>query len=217
MAKEFESKELNESVEETKSGERIFDADGFGKVSVRFPNYKEKQLAEIEYSKKFTELIDTNLKTRAEMEEVLKKRGIWTEKEEAKVDRLQKELVDAFEKVAKAKSEKARQKALESVNELKREIGQTQNARDTYMNQTVESKAEDVRMGYLVASVATYAETGEKVWKTFDDFINEKNESGLYDIALEFMNFINGLPSSFLEQSPAATEQQEENGGHDGE
>jgi urease accessory protein UreF len=214
---EYEAKELQESYDEAKSGERIVSARGFGQVSVRFPNSREKQLGEIEYAKSFTDLIDTNMKTRAEMEDVLVKRGIWSEKEEQQLEKLHKNLSDVLEKVAKANSPKASEKARENASSIRKQIRDMQEKRDIYMSNTIEAKADDVRMGFLVSRVATHIETGERVWKDYNAFVDEKNQDGLYDIVLAFIAMVNGIPSSFLEQSLQGSEELVESGELGGE
>lgn len=216
MAQEFEAKENKEFMTETLTGERIFEYEG-RKMKIRFPNNQESQLADIEYSKAFTELMDTNLKTRAEMEELLEKRKIWTAEDERKIQNYQKSITDALEKLSKAKSNKEAQKQREEIVRLRKEIQKTQAKREAYLNNTIESRAENTKMGYIIHCVTFDLDSGERVWKKYNDFVTEDDQGLLYKVILEYMTFASGVPSSFLEQSPLDTEQQEENGEPDGE
>lgn len=216
MSTEFESREMKESISETVVGERIFEVEG-KKLRLRFPNNRESQLADLEYSKEFTNLLDTNLKTRGEMEEMLEKRKIWSVSDETKIETIQKTISDVYEKLAKAKSEKERQKCLTDLAKHRKEIQKIQSKKEVYLANTIESKAENIKLGYLIHCVTTYLDSGEQVWKKYSDFVNEENQVLLSTTTWEFLTFSNGIPSSFLEQSPQDTDPQEENGVLDGE
>lgn len=213
---DYEVKEVKETMNDVLTGERVFEYKE-KKIKIRFPNNRESQLADLEYSKMFTELMDTNLKTRAEMEEMLEKRKIWTGADEARVQSLQKSISDEQEKLFKSKSEKEAQKHRDNISKHRKEVQKIQAKKEAYTNNTIESKAENAKMGYLIYCVTTYLDTGERVWGTYNDYVDEEDSQLLYRATLEFLTFAYGMPSSFLEQSPLDGEPQEENGEPDGE
>lgn len=217
MGKNYEPKALKNTMKEVKEASRVVNTEKYGKVIIRFPTEEDKQKSDVVKSEKFTELLDSGLKTEAEMEQILAKRGVWTDKEEFEIEQLQKKLTKAYERVAKSKSEKMEDNAMEEVNKIRNQIRDIQKKREAYMEHTIEAKCEKVSLGYLIYSVTSYFESGEKVWDSFSDFINNNNHQDAMKIAMEFMGMLSGIPSSFLGQSPEATETQEQSGELDGE
>lgn len=111
-----EAKELRESYLQAVSGKRIVEVEDLGNIVLRFPNIDEEQKAEIIYSKEFTKLLDSDLKTEAEMEEIIEKRGIWTDAQKKEVERINKEIAKCQERLVKTEDEKKQQAERESLN-----------------------------------------------------------------------------------------------------
>lgn len=218
MAEEFEPPELVETMAEVALGEREFEAEGFGRVKIRWPTQKERHQANMEYSKYFTQLLDEGLlKTRDEMEETLRKRKIWTDKHEEEKIRLRDLINDTHEAQAKARNKGERRKAIESRQKARDKLQELMVKYETLMANTVESKADEVRIGHIIYRVTSYVETDEPVWPTYDDYVNESNESGFAEVYGQWMAFQQGLPSNFLDILHEQEELLGENGEPDGE
>lgn len=201
---EFDDEKAQKLMDEINDGKRIFDAKGFGRVQVRFPTSTERRKADLEYSKAFSELLDTGIKTNREMEKLLESRGIWTKEDEAAVDKKQNEINQKLMLLGKAKTKKRKQEIREEIGQIREELFLLQQQKQSFFNETVESKAEEARFGYLIYCCAENAETGKPLWKSYDEFQDEENQEGVLQITYQFMTFIRGLPVDFLDYLPEA-------------
>lgn len=197
-----EAKELREAYLQTVSGKRIVEVEGLGNIVLRFPNIDEEQKAEIVYSKEFTKLLDSDLKTEAEMEEIIEKRGIWTDAQKKEVERINKEIAKCQERLVKTEDEKKQQAEREKIIELISESANLLGKREALLDNTIERIAERAKTYYLIYLIATYEETGERVWKTYDEFVKfgEDHRDKMLQILVEWKALTSGIPSVFLEQ-----------------
>ncbi len=197
-----EAKELREAYLQTVSGKRIVEVEGLGNIVLRFPNIDEEQKAEIVYSKEFTKLLDSDLKTEAEMEEIIEKRGIWTDAQKKEVERINKEIAKCQERLVKTEDEKKQQAEREKIIELISESANLLGKREALLDNTIERIAERAKTYYLIYLIATYEETGERVWKTYDEFVKfgEEHRDKMLQILVEWKALTSGIPSVFLEQ-----------------
>jgi predicted ATPase len=218
MSETAAQKELQETYNEAVAGERVFDTKAFGRLRLRFPNNQERLNGELEYSKKFTELLDTNLKTRREMDALLKDRGIWTEKEDLELERLRSELEVAFEALVKAKNEKAKDAASKRALDIQKQLTALQASRMQYLENTVEVKSDEHKNAYLISCVCTKVDpdtgqdTGERLWPTFEAYVNEQSTSGVIEVWYHWISFSSGLTNAFLGLLPTDGEEPDKSG-----
>jgi hypothetical protein len=203
---EKEEKKLKEALEETISGSRIFEVEGFGLVKVVFPSIEDSRKADYYYSKYLNEAMLDGLMTQEEMLELLNKKGIWTEEHERKIAEMEKEAKSLATLASKMQTEKAKNEYTKKMTEVYNKIDELRQKKRFYLANTAESKAEQERLGYLLYRCAYNAETGERLWKSFDDFRNERRQREVSVIAYNFLAFLSGLDEETLGSSPQINE-----------
>lgn len=200
--KEYAEKEMRESMVELKTGRRVFDTDKYGLLQIRFPKVEENRLADWEYSKVFQQAVLDGLPTNKEMERLIKDRKLWAEEDDKELEKLQDDINKQIVVLGKMDTEKNIAKAQEKIDELRGKIFAKRQERQRYFNNTAESKADESKMSFLIHKCTEVADTGKRVWGTYDDFKNEEEQSVVNQIVYQFLTFINGLPADLL-QSPS--------------
>ena len=210
MAQEVEKEEtefVNKLVQETIAGYRLFNAPDVGDLKVRFPNNDEVRLAELRYSKAFTEALKEGLLTYKEMETLLQERGIWTEKEDQKVRDLEKTIslleTTLAEKKVDDKTKKVKEIA-QKLSDIRAELITISMERQMYLANTAESKADESRTSFLVYKCVSYAENNAPLWANEAEFLNENRSDLLVKCTTEVLTFMSGLSSTFMENVPEA-------------
>ncbi|MGE4358012.1 MAG: hypothetical protein AB7E08_05635 [Candidatus Omnitrophota bacterium] len=202
-----EEKKLQQVYDETVSGSKIFEVDGFGLVKVVFPSIEDSRKADYYYSKFLSEAMIDGLATQDEMLGLLEKKGIWTKEHEEKIKELEKEIKDTNIMASKMKTEKSKQQYLDRVNQLLTQLEELRSKRNFFLSNTAENKAEQERIGYLVYRCSYNAETGERLWKTYDEFRKERRQKAVGVIAFNFISLISGLDDRSLVNSPQEEEE----------
>lgn len=204
MAKKKESQELTnkekrEKMVEVQTGKRVFDTEKYGLLQIRFPLVEENRLADWEYSKVFMQAINDDIPTNKEIEIMIKRKNLWTEEDEKKIEELRGKIDTQLVLLSKMETEKNMLPIESKINELRQEIFAIQQERQKYFNNTAESKADEAKMSFLIHKCTEYADNGKSVWETYKDFKNEPDQATVNEIVFQFLTFINGLPADFLE------------------
>jgi hypothetical protein len=209
--------ELREGMTEIVTGRRLFSTKTFGKVSVRFPSTEEQRLADWEYSLALTKGLKEGLMTNKELEAILEERGVWGQKEKDRLIKIDEDINAELVYLSKLKSDKATEPVHVKINGLKQERMNLLAERQKFMNVTTEAKAEESRISYLTYCCTENAETEERIWKTYKDFMNEKNNEDMGVIVMQFLTFINGLSPNLFELLQGEVETPVESGEQSGE
>jgi hypothetical protein len=220
MAKQQEQptdQELREGMNEIVTGRRLFSTKKFGKVSVRFPSTEEQRLADWEYSLAMTRGLRDGLMTNAKLESVLEESGIWGQKEKDKLMKIDEDINVELVYLSKLKTEKTQEPVQIKINGLKQERMTLLTERQKFMNISVEAKSEETRISYLTYSCTENAETQERIWATYKDFMAEKNSEDMGIIVMQFLTFINGLSPNLFELLHEEAQTPEESGEQGGE
>ena len=207
---------LTRAYAEIMATEREVEIAGLGKVKLYLPSNRERIEADIEYSKAFTELLEKGLKTADEMMEIVKKRGLWTEEHEKRLAEIDRELRQQVLLYAKAQTDKTRVKIRKRIAELRREQLALQSRRRKYIENCVESRADEARFAYLLHKCVKHPD-GRPVWPTLESFYEERRMSVVSDILVNYMLLYYGVSQNLLESLPAELVDLGEIGEPDGE
>lgn len=192
-------KVLKEALEETITGAKTFEVNGFGLVKVRFPTIEESNIADYHYTKTYNKAIMDDIPTNEEMEKIIRKKGLWTEEDDKKLEELDKKIAETTSALNKIKGEKAKEPYYEELNRLHNERMALRNKRNSYFNYTAESLAEQQRIAYLTWACSYNAETNKRLWPTFEDFKKETNQRAVADIAFHLLSLLMGLDDKILQ------------------
>ena len=180
------------------------------KLSCREPNQKESQEAEFEYSKSFNKALMGGIMPQARLMDELVKNGIWSDEKDQEIEAQREKVIkleDAFEK---EKDEDRKKSIGEDLKEERQSLYSMRQAKSEMFAHSAEAKADSAQRDYLVAVVTKEADTGRKVWKRFEDFQNEQDGGLLFRSTYEYLTFINGLDSDFMEKFPENQDKESE-------
>lgn len=168
----------------------------------RFPNAAEDAKARTTYAKSFNQNLQEGLLTTKQMMKLLTSRGIWDEDDEKTVSELRDKIAKLEALLAKKEPKdrsKATRKMVEELAAARVELFEKTSSYQDYMNQTVESLADESKTAFLI-STCTVKDDGSPVWNSVDVFLNS-TESGLVGTAtFQFVTFVNGLAENYIEE-----------------
>lgn len=174
------------------------------KFSVRKATNKEIEDSDVEYSKAFFRAIQKGLPTRMVLGNVLNTSGSWTQDNDNEIDEIERQIALLMAKEVKGKEKKALEEKIagleDKANELRR-------MRNSYFSHCAEAVASDAQRDFLVSCVTEYAESGERVWKDYDSFINEEDGAILFRSTYEYLMFSNGVPSNLPNEEDEVKEE----------
>jgi hypothetical protein len=197
-SQEMSNKEKREKMTEVQTGKRVFDSEKYGLLQIRYPKVEENRLADWEYSKVFQQAVMDDIPTNREMEELIKKKKLWTKKDDEKIDKLREDIEKQLVMLSKMATEKNMFPIEQKINELRDEVFGLQQEKQKYYNNTAEAKADEAKMSFLIHKCTEHADSGKPVWATYADFKNEEDQTTVNIIVYQFLTFINGLPADFL-------------------
>lgn len=163
------------------------------KFTVRKPTNKEIEESDVEYSKAFFNALKKGLPTRTVLADVLASSGAWDASKDAEIEELERRAALLSTKEVNGK-EKTRVE--ENVKELEEKASELRRIRNSYFSHCAESVASDAQRDYLVSSTTMYAESGARVWKDYQAFIDEEDGNVLFRATYEYLMFSNGIPSN---------------------
>lgn len=199
-----EEKKVEEIVEEIKDERRGF----LGPDEVTFyfiapPTAEDIRGADWQYSKTYTKCLIEGITTAAEMMDLLRRRGIIGPEFEQRAAELSDELTKKTLALDNAETlEEKRDIAIE-VAVAREELFQWNQRLNGPMNNTCEQISDDVRLEYLT-SCMIQTKDNERIWETYDEFLQEQRQALAVRSRFEVMLFLQGLESDFLEQTPEA-------------
>lgn len=163
------------------------------KLSVRKPTNKEIEASDVEYSKAFFKALKNGLPTRMVLGNVLNASGAWTQDNDKEIEDIEKQIALLLSKDVKGKE---KQKISDKVNELEDKASELRRMRNSYFSHCAEAVASDAQRDYLVSCTTEYTESGERVWDSYESFVNEEDGAILFRATYEYLMFSNDVPSN---------------------
>lgn len=157
------------------------EAEGRSKVelSVKKPDFKQKQEADIFYAKKWKEYLDAGCILSDELNEVLKKRGAWNEAIATQVNEIAVKIAENEDKLKKGKIKlsEAEKISVENIR-LRYQWMQLLGTRHELEQKTAESMANEQKLNWLVAHCTVYSSDGKPFFKSYEDYC-EQDDKGV--------------------------------------
>lgn len=165
------------------------------KFTVRRPTNKEIEDSDVEYSKAFFNALKKGLPTRLVLTNVLRESGAWTDENDKEIEEIERRIAVLTTDKEDVKG-RERDTIEERISELDEKAGNLRRLRNSYFSHCAEAIASDSQRDYLVSCVTSYTESGEKVWKDYQAFIDEKDGNVLFRATYEYLMFSNDVPST---------------------
>jgi len=155
--------------------------------------------ANLIFDKSYKDAISYGMLSNEDLEKLMKKRNIFTEEDEKKLDRLKTKLEGQELLLAKTTVVKAKQERLKDiVRNIRSEINEIAFKKSSKMTMSAESKAEESKSLYLCWASAHNAETGLSLWDTYEALLKETNLSYKDSVFLNFLKFNRGIDTTII-------------------
>lgn len=179
------------------------------KISLTLKQLDQKDLeaADREHASKIAELIrsggNKDLLFRQELDDYLRKMGVWSQEDDKEINRLQKQVAELIGKLKKGgiKLSEGRNIAIK-ISEKRQEMIRIRSKRQIFDDRTIESLADEARIDFLVFSAVVHKEDGQRYWDTLDDLKKDKY-SEPYQKGLSFVyEKVFGYDNKFEQRLP---------------
>ena len=162
------------------------------------PTSEERMFARFVYKQTYEKAQKEGLKTVAEMEDILRERGIISEESDKEMEALRNKIKGQQAILAKTHKVKAKQERLIGIiKTLEEELRVLRNKRDRLLGLTAEAKANEGRLFFL-CSKCVFKSEKERLWETEEVFNKEKDLTFRMDVLSTFSDFVSGLPTSLV-------------------
>lgn len=168
------------------------------------PSGEDIRKADWNYSKVFNQAMADGFPTQAQMLEILRERGIISDGYTTEVEQARIRLAAALfrlENLDEAADDSDKENLAVEVANYRDTLFRLNQRVNGPLGNTCENLAEDARTEYLTSRIIQHQD-GSRIWKLFDDYLNEGLTGLCIKSRFEVMLWLQGLDSNFLENSP---------------
>ncbi len=199
--------DLENYIEEILSGYRLAKVkDTVGKEHIyifKHPSIDVRRRSQIIYDSFFSEAKDMGLNTIEEMEDIVKKRGIFTEEDKEAIKQLENKIHAQRQVLRKTFRVPAnRDRLVKIISDLQEEVRKISVKKEKMMQLTCEAKASERRTLYLLINCVHSFDTDKCIWKSPNEFEEANLGDGLkkFNLLIEFVYFMNGIHVPIVRQ-----------------
>lgn len=188
MKIDLNKQEIEELLVEIITGKKMFIGLDGEIYAVKFPTISNRDRARLTYAKTCKKLQQAGLPTIEDMKQIIKKHGLLPTDFYHKTERIKKQL-ESFDRAKEITNSDIQVGELQKKSEdLRRELRQLEIIEDSILENTIELKAEEVRMMYLLSCCTMHGEELDtQYWTTYKDF--EKSHDKRF-VMMAKQNFI---------------------------
>lgn len=169
---------------------------------VRSPNASDLQKSQMESNKVFKMAVDGGSMLRSELNEYLKKRGLWNDEMEKQVTVIAEELFKLQKQLMKGGIKRSEAKKLcMKMRDLRIEQASLLYNTRQHDIYTAEAQAENAKFDYLV-SVSVFDEEGNRYYKDIDDYKTHASEPAAVAVATALAEIVNNYDPDWEKKLP---------------
>jgi len=177
---------------EKRAGEKV-------PLLLSYPSPADHLVAGHVYTQALEEAREMGLPSVEEMSLVIRERGIYTDADDAEIERLRAKLVGQRAVLAKTTRVPARKDRLKKIiSDLEQQVREIEYKRESGLSLTGERKAAEQKFLYLTWRGTLNLFTGERLWNTWEDFQQEPDFLFRKKVFLDFIIFFHGLRPEVL-------------------
>jgi hypothetical protein len=180
---------------------RSFELSDGTKYYIVPPEAEHIRKADWTYSKIYNKAFVDGVTTIAEMRDALEARGLIGTEFDDKIEEMRLELESLVDKMETAEDPDKKRILANKVAAQRDRIFAWNQRASSPLSQTCESIADDARIEYFTSCMVV-DEDGERVWDSYDEFLQDKNQELALQARFSCMLFMQGLDDNFLEQMP---------------
>jgi hypothetical protein len=162
------------------------------------PTQEQIFLSRIIYKEQYTKAKEANFPTVEEAEDMVKERGLFTPEDEAKIADIRSKIEGqkkVLEKTTRVPAK--RQRLVSIIKRLEREVQEVLRKKDQFIINTCEARARESQYLYL-CRLNVYSFDGELLWKTKEDFEDDKNYGVQTSIYNQYVRIIGGISTETI-------------------
>ena len=203
MAFELPFEELDSYIEQICTGQKVAHVENkFGdKVPLifKYPAKDDQLIASLIYQRSLKEAEKMEIPSIDEVESLIRERGIFTEEDEAQIERLKSKMAGQKAVLAKTTRVKARVDRLTNIiANIQKDINKILLKREMQLENTRERKASEDKFLYLTRKSVYDPFTGLLYWASEEDFDNEVDFKFRRNVLLDYIVFSYGLQPNVL-------------------
>ncbi len=175
--------------------------DGSENICIEFrqPDNSIKLRSNLVYDKAYNRAMSEGMLATKDLEKLIKKRNIFTEKDEENLEKLKSQLHGQKILLSKTLVVKAHQDRLKKIiSDLQIEINELQSKKTSKLIMSVEAKAEEEKLLFICCDCTFNVDKNELYWKTYKDLLNETNIVFKDKILIEFLKFYRGIDTKII-------------------
>lgn len=167
------------------------------------PKPADGRQAQIVHDKTFAEALRNDALFRDKLEDFMRKQGLWNDEKEKQHLDLVKSLHDKEYTLKKGgiRAVEAKQIAID-MRRKRLELRDLISERNSLDSSTAEGQAENARFNCLVSLCLVNNETGEKIYKDIDDYLEHSTDEEAYEGARTLAEMLYNLDKDFEKQLP---------------
>ena len=166
----------------------------------KHPSNAVKQKANLVYKHGYDEAVEYGMLPKEQLELVIEKRGLFTDKDKLTVNKLQSQLYAQEVLLAKTTRIKANQeRILGVIQRLKSELFEIESKKSSALLLSAETKADEDRM-FNICSGCVYRDTGGLYWSSYDEALIENDLEFKNTVLTQFIMFYSGIDTSIIRQ-----------------
>jgi len=192
MATDIDTREFSVTL---KSGEDV-------NFTTRMANNEEIQDSEFEYSRVFNKAIMAGILPQSTLLAKLIEAEIWSPEKDRAIEQQRVVVAGIEEKLGEEESESAREALARDLSDERAKLYNMRQEKIDLLAHTAEAKADEVQRNFIVSRVTARADTKKPVWKSYEEYRKEQDGGLLFRATYEYLTFINGLPSDFVDALP---------------
>lgn len=186
--------EIEEFITIISSGKKIVYIEEIEDIVVfKYPSNDIRLIADSIYHKYYKKAIEDGLLPIDEVEKLIIDRGVFTEEDIKKVEKLKGQLEAQKVLLSKTLKVKANQDRIKSViKNLQSEINEILYKKHSKLCMSADTKASEEKTNYLCWA-CTFDINDKLMWETFDNFSSSRDVNKNSFIISNFLNYINGI------------------------
>jgi len=194
---DLKSEEVERYLNRIFTGTELFNLEGRLLV-FKQPSNEIKAQADLIYDKALKRGIDSGLLSMSDLEELIKKRNLFSQEDNDKLEELRARKNAQEIILSKTTRVPAKQERLKTIiADIDEQIQELEYKRVSKLTMSADSKAEEERALYVCWACVT-DEDGNKCWTTFEDLLKEKNIQFRDTVLINFLKFKSGISTKII-------------------
>jgi hypothetical protein len=180
---------------------RVFSFDDNKEFFIITPTADDIRASDWYYSKVYSSALREGVPTQAEMQDILKDRGISGEEYDKKIEDMKDEIGGKIVEMELSSDKKIKKTLAVEITKLREELFAWNQRVGSPMSHTCEQMSEDARIEHLTSAIVQNKD-GSRVWEDFDSYKTENSRELAWRARFEVMLFLQGLEPDFIEKTP---------------